>query len=144
VTGSRSWPDRALVEAALDEVLAACRANGDQLTVVHGHAKSGVDAIADRWVRDVADPSVVRAERHPANWQAPCTDRCRPGPGGVSHRRVDDRGSSCPAAGFYRNAGMVERGADHGLAFIDNHSRGATHCHSLMVKAQIPVSVWRT
>jgi hypothetical protein len=139
VTGSRGWKHNHIIAAKLGECLTTARSLGTDLTVVHGAAKSGADAIAESWARWHG----ITPERHPAHWEGPCIPECQPG-----HRRpctcVHCRGmagptsppqnhppgsrSVCPAAGFYRNEAMVKLGADIVLAFIADNSKGATHC----------------
>jgi hypothetical protein len=83
------------------------------VVLVHGDA-SGGDKLADRIWTSVG----LESERHAAIWR----------PGGIYD----------PYAGRDRNEFMVRLGAHLCLAFIRNHSRGATHCFGLAVAAGIP------
>lgn len=123
VTGSRDWTDRFAVYRALNAVCDEFALNyppdeygntmpdPERITVVHGACPIGADLWADEWCIG----SNFLAERHPADWQ-----------------RYGKR------AGFVRNAEMVNLGADLCLAFIRNHSRGATMTADLAEKAGIP------
>jgi hypothetical protein len=108
VTGSRDWTDSATIEAALT-VAAAHAPAGRVLVLVHGDARG-----ADRIAAHHAARTGWRVEAHPARW-----DR-------------DGR-----AAGYRRNAAMVAAGADLCLAFIRDHSAGATQCADLADRAGI-------
>ena len=112
VTGSRSWPSRSEVWAALDGVLDGVGADPSKLTVVHGACWIGADRMAAEWCR--GRPDVVE-ERHPADW------------------------ASGKSPGHRRNAAMVAAGADLVLAFIHNASGGATHCTTLAERAGLRV-----
>lgn len=128
ITGSRSWDNETRVAFALG---AACSRllNGtggypNQFTVVHGACPTGADAIADRIARDQG----MHVETHAADWT-------RQG----------------KAAGFIRNAAMVDLGADICLAFLmpcekaactkskPHDSHGTTHCLERAAAAGIEV-----
>lgn len=109
VTGSRTWPDPGAVVSALHRLLI----DHGRLTVVHGACPAGVDAITATWAR--AHPGQVTEEAHPADWQR--------------HGR---------AAGPIRNTAMVNAGADVCLAFIHDHSAGASGCADAAEAAGIP------
>jgi hypothetical protein len=135
ISGSRMWDDVSAVHARLDAIAEECRANRQTLTVVHGAAK-GVDTIACGWVRDRQRHGwPVSEDPHPADWNADCTDECKPG-----HRRAHRNGVTtyCPAEGQYRNASMVQLGADRCVAFIRDGSTGASGCADLAEAAGIP------
>lgn len=132
VTGSRDWPDDYAVDDTLSDVEQQRDDPGAPFVVVHGACPTGADAYAARWVEGwrgypVEGGEYVTEEPHPADWD--------------THGR---------AAGFRRNAEMVNLGADLCLAFIsdctsprcirsDPHpSHGATHTADLAEKAGIP------
>lgn len=149
ITGSRTWQDKDFIWSVLDLVAAEL---GD-VTIVHGACPEGADAMAQGWVRHQLVSGggvVVRAERHPADWQ--------------HHGR---------AAGFRRNEEMVRLGADLCLAFLAECTKdgcpkpephglhGASHCADLAERAGIetrrfcapelskvliegPLSIWTT
>jgi hypothetical protein len=117
VTGSRSWDDPAAVHAALEAAYRNTRAA--PVVVVHGACPHGADEHARAWaVEMIRQGRPVLEEPHPAYWR----------PGGKLDR----------AAGFRRNAEMVNLGANVCLAFIKDGSRGASHTADLAEKAGIP------
>lgn len=121
VTGSRTFDDATTIRQALNAVaIGAAEAGVELLTIVHGAAPRGGDAIADHWVRFHEGQPRVTAERHPALWD-----------------RYGKR------AGRVRNELMVSKGADLVLAFIRDNSPGATHCAELAMEVGIPVRLWR-
>lgn len=156
VTGSRDWPDPKRIYDGLAEA-AAMRPGGMAVKLVNGmcdprHPQTqrpiawlaamrlspgdqmallGADWLADCWARWWG----WEVERVPADWEAPCRSTCRPG----HRRRRLDGTMYCPAAGDYRNAGMIARGADVCPAFIKDHSHGATHCAALATRTGILV-----
>ncbi|MEO7194314.1 MAG: DUF2493 domain-containing protein [Pseudonocardiaceae bacterium] len=114
VTGSRTWTDTAIIAAAISDYL---RSIGTSIggawpfpILVHGAAR-GADRLADQIARTWG----WTPEPHPADW--------------------DRHGRS---AGYRRNAAMVRCGAAVCLAFIHQHSPGATHTAALAERAGIP------
>ncbi len=124
ITGSRDWADRNAVYAALHTEVELNWERGydsdgvfvdwippKDFVLVHGACPTGADAIANDW----AINAWCRIEAHPADWN-----------------------KYGKAAGFRRNAEMVNLGADLCLAFIKNGSMGASHTAELAEKAGIP------
>jgi hypothetical protein len=123
VTGSRDWVDEDAIRGAFAQMISLH--GPENVTIVHGACPRGVDALADGIANGWTGLTV---ERHPADWE-------RFG----------------KAAGFRRNAEMVELGADVCLAFISpcskpgcrtpmpHGSHGASHTADLAEKAGIPV-----
>jgi Bifunctional DNA primase/polymerase, N-terminal/YspA, cpYpsA-related SLOG family len=107
VTGSRTWTDPAPITTALDQLYAE---HGEALVVVHGACPRGADAIADRWCHVAG----VAVEEYPADW--------------TLHG---------PAGGMRRNTMMVATRPQLCLAFIRDHSPGASHCTRLAQAAGI-------
>lgn len=97
-------------ETRIREALEYWAARLPGATLVHGQAR-GADLIAARIWAGWGYP----AEVHPARW-----------------------GQHGKAADLLRNREMVAVGADVCLAFIHNHSRGATHCAAIAQASGIP------
>lgn len=112
VTGSRNWPTRNAVWAALDEQHTRL---GDDMLLVVGDCPTG----ADRHAREWAYERGVVADVHLADWAA--------------YGR---------AAGPRRNAAMVATGPAIVLAFPLGASRGTRGCMRLAERAGIPVKAY--
>jgi hypothetical protein len=112
VTGSRTWTDTDVIERALRN--STSRARPDEVTVVHGGA-DGADMLA-HWCAQMLG---MNTEVHPADWS-----------------RYVRR------AGMVRNEAMVATGADLCLAFILDHSRGASHCARAARSAGISTRIY--
>lgn len=113
VTGSRDWPHPDRVRR---ELSAAHHTATGTLTVIHGACPTGADRAAADWAADMrADGHDVTAEAHPADWSR--------------HGK---------AAGPRRNMAMVRTGAGLCLAFIHQHSPGASHAARTAEAASIP------
>jgi len=118
LTGSRTWKWDTLIapdDTRIRDVLARARQEWPDAVLVHGDAP-GADRIAAALWRHWRLP----LEAHPADW--------------ASHGRQ---------AGFLRNQYMVDRGADVCLAFIRDHSHGASHTAQLAQAAGIPTRRYR-
>jgi hypothetical protein len=114
VTGSRDWSNTETVRAAIAEVHYFDN-HPDGVTLVSGACPTGADAMAERWAHRFG----WEVERHPADW--------------TRFKK---------AAGFRRNAEMVNAGADVCLAFQRDASRGTQHTIDLASAAGIPVRYW--
>lgn len=117
ITGSRTWQDNGTIERALWRLMNDVNLpwfGSPNVTIVHGGAR-GADTIAG----NVGWKQGWVVEEHRANWK-------------------EGKG-----AGLIRNAYMVSLGADVCLAFINQGSRGATHCATLAREAGIPTLVFR-
>jgi hypothetical protein len=129
-TASRDWTDPLKMWNVLSECHVWAREQGKTLICVHGDAPGG-DMICKLFAQITPG---VEEEAHPADWEGPCRDRCKPG-----HRRKNKRGRAyCPAAGNYRNEEMAALGGDRAAAFIYDRSPGASHGASEFKKAGIP------
>jgi hypothetical protein len=130
VTGSRTWADEEAVHRVLQ--LVGWAAIPNNVTLVHGKAKDGLDLIADEWA----------AQQAGSHWTV------EPYP--VTKADWDRHGR---AAGQIRNGVMVRDGADLCCAWIKpcesprctrprpHGSHGASGCADLAAKAGIPT--WR-
>lgn len=141
VTGSRDLPDgpvgRRLMHLLADVPL------GARLVIVHGACPTGADEEAARfggWAKQAGAEEIgmeVEVEPHPADWDGPCTSRCRP-----NHRRPwRDGATYCPAAGARRNREMADLGADLCLAFPLGRSPGTRDMIRKAKAAGVPVEV---
>ena len=108
VTGSRDWSDESVISSALKLVYDRY----GPFRLVHGGA-IGADLLAGRVQRTWQFGPV---EVHPAQW--------------AKHEGK--------TGGYERNAFMVGLGADLCLAFILNHSNGASACADLAEEKGIP------
>lgn len=135
VTGSRDWPaegppavSTVITKYVYDLVGSDSRVDPLPFVIVHGACPTGADAQAQNFVDMVNDPRYspsvkfgeMTSEQHPANWD-------------LYGKR----------AGFIRNNEMVRLGADVCLAFIKDHSKGASMTLNLAASAGIPCVVWR-
>ncbi len=135
VTGSRKWDHLPSIGSTLEHFTHAAFQLGSRLTVVHGAAVSGADAIAASWASTRnRNGWPVDVEPHPADWRL-CTTDCRPG------HRIERAGGGdyCPYAGHRRNQEMVDAGAAMCVAFWRGGSSGTRHCFSAADEAKMPV-----
>ncbi len=117
VTGSRDWSDRdTIAEVLLDACNKFKAYHQSEITLVSGGCPTGADAIAEELWKSWGG----EVERHPADW--------------------DQYGKR---AGFIRNSEMVKLGADICVAFIKNHSKGATMTVDLAHKAGLQIVIRR-
>lgn len=104
VTGSRSAVLQLRREVAkeLSRYWAQAQADGcTHLVIVHGDA-SGVDSTAAAWAYNRMGLGVFE-KAIPADWEAPCVERCKPG-----HRKPRKGGGTyCPSQGGIRNQKLV-------------------------------------
>lgn len=109
------------------EVLELLHARHPAAVLVHGDAPRGDRQAGAIW-RGLGGTD----ERWPARWMQHGDD-CR----------CPDRTRTCVYAGLRRNIAMVESAPDLVLAFINQNSRGATHCADTAEEAGITVVRYR-
>lgn len=134
VTGSRDWRNAAMIRNAL---VSAIEGHHGPVVVVQGGA-DGADELAATLAATLGPH--VTAETWDADWGGPCRPTCRP----RHRRRRRSTGEDyCPAAGNYRNDGMVKAGAYLCLGFplgdCDEFSYGTRDCMRRAKAAGIPV-----
>lgn len=122
-TVSRSWSEWTTMRAALKQV----HDRHPDAVLVHGNAPRG-----DRQAGSIWRGFDGEVELWPARWMNHGDD-CR----------CSDRTRRCAYAGFRRNIAMVESAPDLVLAFINQNSRGATHCADTAEEAGITVVRYR-
>lgn len=114
VTGSRKWPHRDMVYAALYRQYT----EHGPFVVVHGACSRGADAMASDWVRQHGTSRGVIEERWPAQWSL-----------------------SGHNAGPRRNIAMVASRPDWVLAFILDNSPGASFTARYAASQGVPVHI---
>jgi hypothetical protein len=139
VTGSRTWADGEAIAAALDA--AAARAGGRPLTVVHGACEPRDPATGQPvpWARAETLPWQEQLNLASADWLA---DRIAASRGWSRELHPADWKRLGKPAGHARNGEMVRAGAGECLAFIRDHSPGASGCVRLARQASIPVTLY--
>lgn len=115
ITGSRDWTDEVAIESAL-EPYSYHPVGGPRPVLVSGACPTGADFIAE----EIWERWGLPVEYHPADWE--------------KHGK---------RAGPIRNQEMVNLGAAVCLAFIKNHSRGASYTLAASQRAGIPTKVFR-
>lgn len=109
VTGSRNWQQPNRIYKVLDEFVSGITNVNRMISIVHGNS-GNVDLIADSY----AQHQGWKTEKYNAQW--------------AQYGR---------AAGPIRNSQMVQTKPDICLAFIKDHSKGATNCAELSNNADI-------
>lgn len=138
VTGSRNWSRLRLLRNIVDA--AAADAKGKRVTLVHGNCPEG----ADHMVKYIALARGWTVSTFEADWDH-CVPDCPTTPEHRRKKRPGDRlhpgklATYCPGAGPRRNRAMVDSGADVVLAFIRDHSQGATGCAGMAKTSKLTV-----
>lgn len=136
VTGSQTWTHLASIVAVLQLYIGHAFSHGQRLTVIHGDARRGADALAKMWIdrnRRVGWP--VDQQLYPADWSGPCRDGvCQPG-----HRKTRRDGALyCPMAGIVRNLVMLDTRPTWVEGFVRAGSPGTSHCVRHARRRDIP------
>lgn len=132
VTGSRDWWGRASVWTPLDRI----RVRYDEVIIVNGKAKDGLDALVSEWTEEYANEGVAEIPL-PADWNNTQND-----PHFVRH-----------LAGFVRNQKIIDERPDRLLVWANpcrrrkpscppgvHPSHGTADCVQRARDAKIPVS----
>lgn len=135
ITGSRDWDHLASIDQVLGYYTRQAFSFGSRLIVVHGAASGGADNLAGRWVTQRSRTGwPVDQERHPAHWNGPCVEECKP-----NHRQTRKDGTDyCPFAGFRRNQLMVDTRPLVVVGFWRNGSSGTRDCLERAEEAGLP------
>lgn len=119
--------------AAMREILTIIHARHPDAVLVHGDCPEGDQDAAAIW-RELGGVD----EPHPADWAAPCRPQCKP-----NHRRPSrGGGTSCPAAGPYRNRDMAVSGVQEVHALLAPGSSGARGTARMTSRLGIPTFEW--
>lgn len=127
LTGSQTWSYLQAIVTVLRLYIRHAFDHGQRLTVIHGDADRGADALAKMWItrhRLLGWP--VDQELFPADWAGPCRAGVCP-PGHRKRRRRDGR-EYCPMAGIIRNLVMLDQRPRWVEGFVRAGSPGTTHC----------------
>jgi hypothetical protein len=115
ITGSRTWTDRGVINAALRDAYKGCTDIGEDVLMINGDCPQGADAIAKEiWLKHN-----LPIELYPADW-----------------------GTYGKRAGFIRNKQMVDLKPDICFAFIKDGSKGASMTAKLAEDAGIRTLRW--
>lgn len=135
VTGSRAYQRDDLIRDALSTALHDLGVTDPrQAVLVDGGNPHGADTMAHQLAVDLG----MLTERHPANWDRPCTENCY-------HRPRRRNGKPyCPVSGNYRNQHMLDLGVDRVLAFplsLTNRQGGTWDCIHRAQMMKLPLTI---
>jgi hypothetical protein len=117
VSGSRTWKDRAIIWADLDQMHAEARRRGERMVLIHGECPRGADKHAEDWhqQRILEGATDLDIERYPPN------------------RKLHGK-----RAEWLRNQAMVQSMPDRAYFYRHDESQGTTNALNLARSARLP------